>query len=92
MSLCGQLDFPTSLILCSVHIDHVNFCRFAQFIKNRGFPTRVVHLHYISCLRYTIVVGNPQNASRNSPGDDSVTIVFSHSSSRRGNTRSATQL
>ena len=24
----------------------------------RGFPTRMVYLHYISCLRYTILVGN----------------------------------
>ena len=26
----------------------------------RGFPTRMVYLYYISCLRYTILVGNPQ--------------------------------
>ena len=25
----------------------------------RGFPTRMVYLYYISCLRYTIPVGNP---------------------------------
>ena len=30
---------------------------------NQGFPARMVYLHYISCLRYTILVGNPQNAS-----------------------------
>ena len=24
----------------------------------RGFPTRMVYLYYISCLRYTILVGN----------------------------------
>ena len=29
--------------------------------KIRGFPTRMVYLHYISCLRYTIQVGNPRN-------------------------------
>ena len=29
---------------------------------NRGFPTRMVYLHYISCLRYTILVRNPWNA------------------------------
>ena len=28
---------------------------------NRGFPTRMVYLYYISCLRYTILVGNPRN-------------------------------
>ena len=28
---------------------------------NRGFPTRMEYLHPISCLRYTILVGNPQN-------------------------------
>ena len=26
----------------------------------RGFPTRTVHLYYMSCLRYTILVGNPR--------------------------------
>ena len=25
----------------------------------RGFPTRMVYLYYILCLRYTILVGNP---------------------------------
>ena len=25
-----------------------------------GFPTRMVYLYYISCLRYTILVGNPR--------------------------------
>ena len=28
----------------------------------RGFRTRMVHLYYISCLRYTILVRNPQCA------------------------------
>ena len=27
----------------------------------QGFPTRMVYLHCISCLRYTILVGNPRN-------------------------------
>ena len=31
-----------------------------QHITFRGFPTRTVHLDYISCLRYTILVGNPR--------------------------------
>ena len=25
-----------------------------------GFPTRMVYLYYIACLRYTILVGNPR--------------------------------
>ena len=29
---------------------------------SRGFPTRMVHLYYVSCLRYTILVGNPRSA------------------------------
>ena len=29
--------------------------------SNWGFPTRMVYLHYISCLRYAILVGNPRN-------------------------------
>ena len=27
--------------------------------KHNRFPTRMVYLYYISCLRYTILVGNP---------------------------------
>ena len=33
---------------------------FFQF-TNQGFPTRMVYLYYISCLGYTILVGNPRN-------------------------------
>ena len=29
---------------------------------NQGFLTRMVRLHYISCMRYTTLVGNPRNA------------------------------
>ena len=29
---------------------------------NRGFPTRMVYLCYISCLKYTNLAGNPRNA------------------------------
>ena len=29
--------------------------------KFRGFPTRMVYLYFLSCLRYTILVGNPRN-------------------------------
>ena len=28
---------------------------------NRGFPTRMVYLNYITCLRYPILVRNPRN-------------------------------
>ena len=27
-------------------------------VENLGFPTRMLYLFYISCLRYTILVGN----------------------------------
>ena len=30
-----------------------------QWLKYWGFLTRMVYLYYISCLRYTILVGNP---------------------------------
>ena len=30
-------------------------------LANRGFPTRMVYLDYITCLRYTILVRNPWN-------------------------------
>ena len=28
--------------------------------RKKGFPTRVVYFYTISCLRYTILVGNPR--------------------------------
>ena len=31
---------------------------------NRGFPTRMVYLYYMPCLRYTILVGNPRNGQQ----------------------------
>ena len=34
---------------------------FKKKIIIRGFPTRLVYLYYIACLRYTILVGNPRN-------------------------------
>ena len=33
----------------------------------RGFPTRMVYLYYISCLRYTILVGNPRYHAWDTP-------------------------
>ena len=36
------------------------------FSKYQGFLTGVVHLYYISCLRYTILAGNPRYGHRNS--------------------------
>ena len=32
--------------------------------ENRGFPTRMVYLYYVSCLRYTILVRNPWNVNK----------------------------
>ena len=32
----------------------------SSLIVFEGFPTRMVYPHYISCLRYTILVGNPR--------------------------------
>ena len=45
--------------------ESVNGCFFFFFYINlhfayRGFPTRMVYLYYISCLRYTLLVGNPR--------------------------------
>ena len=34
-----------------------------QMATYQGFPTRMVYLYYISCLRYTILVGNPRYPS-----------------------------
>ena len=36
------------------------FLKFRTTLSDRGFPTRMVYLYYISCLRYTILVGNPR--------------------------------
>ena len=44
---------------CSTHLSVFNKERHC---RNRGFPTRMVYLYYISCLRYTILVGNPRSA------------------------------
>ena len=38
------------------YLYHVKY----TYLSYRGFPTRMVYLYYISCLRYTILVGNPQ--------------------------------
>ena len=40
-------------------------CHHAKCNRNQfwGFPTRMVNLYYISCLRYTILVGNPCHAN-----------------------------
>ena len=35
-----------------------------HLIKIRGFPTRMVYLCNISCLRYTFLVGNPRNMNQ----------------------------
>ena len=38
----------------------LTFCsRMCRVSVLRGFPARVVYLYYISCLRYTLLVGNP---------------------------------
>ena len=42
---------------------------------NRGFPTRMVYLHYISYLRYTILIGNPQNGCGNQEGAEPCILV-----------------
>ena len=34
--------------------------KYTAHVVYRGFPTRMVYLYYISCLRYTILVGNPR--------------------------------
>ena len=46
--LKGSLDTHTPHILPEV------------VVSFGGVPTRMVYLYYISCLRYTILVGNPR--------------------------------
>ena len=47
--------FLVGLFLGSSHTSDFRICTTLW-----GFPTRMVYLHYISCVRYTILVGNPQ--------------------------------
>ena len=42
----------------------------------RGFLTRMVYLHYISCLRYTILVGNPRIMSKLLPWQIVMIIII----------------
>ena len=57
----------------------------------RGFPTRRVYLHYISCLRYTILVGNPRydptppQAPRGKRGSNSGLLLPRRTSYHRAN-------
>ena len=44
-----------------------------------GFPTRMVYLYYMSCLRYTILVENP----RNFPGLDGFALSALSSSIKK---------
>ena len=55
------------------HVPILTVCVFAQsvcvllityLLNNRGFLTRMMYLYYISCLRYTILIGNPRYAHR----------------------------
>ena len=50
------------VVLILVQCDCLDTCCFGCLII-RGFPTRMVYLHYISCLRYIILVGNPAYGS-----------------------------
>ena len=51
---------PPLLLYTSMHSVIQYLLRSGETI-NRGFPTKMVHIYYIACLRYTILVGNPQN-------------------------------
>ena len=46
----------------------------------RGFPTRMVYLDYITCLRYTILVRNPRFGirERNERGDRLIEFTEEH--------------
>ena len=46
--------------------------------RYRGFPTRMVNLHYISCLRNTILVGNPRYVASPFVYLLNIFVYFSH--------------
>ena len=44
--------------------EHQRYCRLpCKWLICWGFPTRMVYLDYMSCLRYTSLVGNPRKMS-----------------------------
>ena len=57
LSFLVCLSFSVS-VFPSLHFSPPSYL--FTFTTYRGFSTRLVYLHYISCLRYTILVGNPQ--------------------------------
>ena len=57
MSLLTISMLHRYVVHCTLNILNVN----SLTGNNRGFQTRMVYLYCISCLRYTILVGNPQN-------------------------------
>ena len=57
LCMCGVYVCEYEYVLTCVHA-YLEACGHAY----QGFPVRKVYLHYISCLRYTILVGNPRYA------------------------------
>ena len=53
-----MLDIAYTLFNQIFHFCHAD--RHHWLLPFRGFPTTMVYLYYISCLRYTILVGNPR--------------------------------
>ena len=72
VSLQWYRGFPTRMVYLYNDIEgfHPEWCTFTMIsrvsdqngvpLQYRGFPSRMVYLHHILCLRYTILVGNPQ--------------------------------
>ena len=64
---CGEEPLDLPLIPLDMNINNFQ-CELYEnkrlgmhmFRVYQGFPTRMVYLYYISCLRYTILVGNPR--------------------------------
>ena len=63
LSQCALLVYPDSARERTQFWDELTMLIGLYFATwtNRGFPTRMVYLHYMSCLRNTILAGNPQN-------------------------------
>ena len=56
-------------------------------VKIRGFPTRMVYLYYISCLRYTILVRKPQNEEEDEGGEEYIIDQKQKNKKERGERR-----
>ena len=62
-SYSGPIFFSFIMTCCCEVFDALHHRKYLSCITIQGFWARMVYLDYIICLRYTILVRNPRNAS-----------------------------